>query len=880
MAKDIELKLRLAMVEKVTGVLSRVNAGSIETAKGLKEARERLKQLQSTQADVASFRKLHENMRTTRAEADEAQRNVRKLAQQLAQTAEPTKALTRDFERAKREAAALSTKLTDQAQKAQKLRDGLTAAGLSASNLSRDEKALRGNIASTTAEIERRAEALNRNGTAQRRMAEMRERHRKAMAGTGAIAGAGAASLATGYALGRPLVSTMQAYAAQENSSTQLQASMMRTDGSVSAEFAKLDALAKSLGDKLPGTTAEFQEMMTMLVRQGMQAQTILGGLGEAAAYLGVQLRMPVTEAAEFAAKMQDATRTTEADMMGLMDMIQRTYYLGVDSGNMLQGFTKLSPVLPLLRKEGLAASQALAPLLVMMDQTGMRGDSAGNAIRKVFQAGVDEKKIGDANAALKKMKAGFALDFTDGNGKHGGIDAVFAQLDKIKTIDNDLKRTTVIKQMFGDDAETLQVVNTMMAKGKAGYEEVLAKMQAQADLKQRVDKQLATLTNVMDAAQGVGMNLLASIGETVAPQLKTLVEWLGRVGARVSAWVTQNPRLVATLVTIAAIVAAVATVFGALAIALAGLVGPILVARFLVARLAMMLVPLAGPILGALVAGLKLAASAIMLVGRALLMNPIGLVITAIAVAAFLIYKYWGPITGFFSTLWDTVKAKFVAFWQFAQASPVAALASISATIVNWSPLGLFYRALAGVLSYFGIELPAKFTEFGSNIMSGLVSGITAKFGAVRDAIGGAADSAIAKFREKLGIHSPSRVFMEAGGFITQGAALGIDRSLPMLRAAALGLAGATAVGMPAMAGALPLAPTSFDTRPPLAAASAGRAGGGGIVVHGDTITIHITAAPGGDAQALARAIRAELDKREADKRARVRGAFFDYDN
>ncbi len=84
--------------------------------------------------------------------------------------------------------------------------------------------------------------------------------------------------------------------------------------------------------------------MMTMLRRQGMSAQVILGGLGESAAYLGVQLQMAPTDAAEFAAKLQDATQTTEKDMMSLMDVIQRGYYAGVDPGNMLQGFSKSAP--------------------------------------------------------------------------------------------------------------------------------------------------------------------------------------------------------------------------------------------------------------------------------------------------------------------------------------------------------------------------------------------------------------------------------------------------------------------------------------------------------------------------------------------------------
>ena len=48
---------------------------------------------------------------------------------------------------------------------------------------------------------------------------------------------------------------------------------------------------------------------------------------------------------------------------------------------------------------------------------------------------------------------------------------------------------------------------------------------------------------------------------------------------------------------------------------------------------------------------------------GRALLMNPIGLAITAIAVAAYLIYKNWTPIKAFFIDLWDGVKNAFNKF-------------------------------------------------------------------------------------------------------------------------------------------------------------------------------------------------------------------------
>ena len=59
---------------------------------------------------------------------------------------------------------------------------------------------------------------------------------------------------------------------------------------------------------------------------------------------------MPATAAAEFAAKMQDATGTAEKDMMGLMDTIQRGFYAGFDPDKMLQGFSKIAPVMDTIK--------------------------------------------------------------------------------------------------------------------------------------------------------------------------------------------------------------------------------------------------------------------------------------------------------------------------------------------------------------------------------------------------------------------------------------------------------------------------------------------------------------------------------------------------
>lgn len=123
-----------------------------------------------------------------------------------------------------------------------------------------------------------------------------------------------------------------------------------------------------------------------------------------------------------------------------------------------------------------------------------------------------------------------------------------------------------------------------------------------------------------------------------------------------------------------------------------------------------------------------------------------------------------WSSITEFFTARFEDVKTAFS-----------GGIGGISALIVNWSPLGLFYQVFAGVMEYFGIDLPGKFSEFGAMIMQGLVSGIKNAAGAVKDAVVGMGDSVGGWFKDKLGIKSPSRVFMQFGDDTAEGLALGI---------------------------------------------------------------------------------------------------------
>ncbi|WP_435951678.1 phage tail tape measure protein [Dryocola sp. BD626] len=291
------------------------------------------------------------------------------------------------------------------------------------------------------------------------------------------------------------------------------------------------------------------------------------------------------------------------------------------------------------------------------------------------------------------------------------------------------------ISAMFGDQ-QTLDFLAPMLAHQDEYRQSKTSMMQA-GD-KNLIDDDFAERMksgNEQTKALQLALNeLWLSVGLQLLPAVGELAQTLTPLVRQLSGWLQENPALVQG---VAKMVGAIWLFNGALNLLKLGVtltVSPFisLIDVFLKLKANLMLsggmstalsivkslgngAKTAALLLGrGLVSGLKLVGQTIIWLGRALLMNPIGLAITAIAGAAYLIYRYWEPIKEFFSAIWARIKTAFD-----------GGIASVSASIIDWSPLGLFYSVFASVLDWFGIDLPASFSEFGSNILASLVNGI-----------------------------------------------------------------------------------------------------------------------------------------------------------
>lgn len=203
----------------------------------------------------------------------------------------------------------------------------------------------------------------------------------------------------------------------------------------------------------------------------------------------------------------------------------------------------------------------------------------------------------------------------------------------------------------------------------------------------------------------------------------------------------------------------------------------------------------------------LKAVALGIWAIGKALLMNPIGLIVGAIAGAAYLIYKYWEPIKSFFGDLWNGVLSTFNTAKDWLMN-------------IDWGDVG---RSIIGTL------------------VDGILSVGLAPFNAVK--------SVLSNVRELL-------PFSDA-------------KTGPLSDLTASGAAIPQTLAEGAQAGSSGL----FDGL--LSPASGSGSTGATTVTNHYSVTVH--AAPGMNAEDLARAVEQQLTAREAAQARRQRGRLYD---
>lgn len=849
---DLKLQVLLSMLDKATAPLRRIDAASKASGDALRKTRDALRALDKTQQAVGEFRKLKEGTRATSQRQQELQQQIRATARQMQSGLAPAGEFSAKLKRLTDEARRLKGEETSQVAKLQQLRRQLAAAGISTRSLASGEARLRSDVVSTTSRLNEQTAALRKQGEQARRLHELHAKFGKSQALATHLSVAGYDA----FEGGRRMVHAI-APMIGEGKQYQLNIAQMRAQGASAADIAQAERFANtdttrgsSINDKLEiikDANSIFRDMheavavAPALLKAKYTFEALMAQHGEGAGH-GQETVSELIDAIR-TGELRNATKSPE-EFTHTLDMMARAY---VGSG----GLVKPSDYLHTMKVGGVATKQMDEKALffgAMHTIQEMGGMCSGTGFATAYQNWAAGRSTQQAAEALDQL--GLVNKGAVKYGKTGHITKMLPGA----LVNQHLYETNPFEYMMKeviprinptgqlDDMQVVSKLNALFSGRKGG--DLFAGMfmqrgniQKQLHASEKFESLDTVYRQTGTTAQGEETDMLAKkrdlylqLGTQLLPVYVGALRKLVAVTTALTGWAKEHPILAKGIVAIAASVGVLMVAFGGLMIGLAGIIGPLGVIRFALGMGSGGALRLAAALGSKLVTAIKLVGQVFLWLGRAMLANPILLVIGLIAGAAYLIWRNWDKIKPYLLRFWDWIGEKAAAAWAAMKAA--------------WSTVAQFFATLWEAIK-------APFIA-GFAWIAGKLDEAEARWKKLKEALSNsAAGQALATVTDS---HAT------AGSRWKNGAAL----------AGILALTGMNpTLGAPLLVG---------PGKPAISQQAPLKAGGAGAVTNHNSYQVNVTAAPGNE-QAAARAVSAELDRRERAKAAQRRSAFSDYE-
>ena len=776
---DRELRLRMIFeaMDKATGPMRSVGTGAKAMANQLKASTDELRRLDQTQKQITGFRTLKMQSVETGRALKAAEERTAALAREMAAAGTPTKKLAADFERAKRDAAALKNTFGEQQTRLQSLRNELSQSGVSTSNLASDQAKLRADMARATAEIDEQKAALEQLSDREKKVAAGREAMDKTQARAANMAVGGAAAVGAGMAIGAPLVAATQEAITFE--SKMIDVKKVMNDVSP-AQLTKIESGLLAMSAQGPIAAAGLAQIAAEGARAGIAANDLLG-FTEGAMKMAAAFDITAEEAGAMMATWKTGLELTIPQIQLLGDKVNAlTNTYGGNAAEVTKMITAVGP----LGKIGGVASGEMAAMAQLMNSVGVQADVGATGIKNMIL------RLNAGAAATKEQNKAFTALGLDAEkmAKTMQVDArggILSVLDALNKLPKEQQMST-LTQLFG--SESVAAIAPMLGsldQLKSNFNLVGDAQKYTGSMNAEFATAMSKTENQIASAGGAVGSLGISVGQHLLPMVQVATGFIKNMAVGLTDWAGKHPALVKGIALTVGVIAALLVVVGGLAIGIAAVMGPFALLRYSLilsrGQFAAMKTTMTGipgrltaikgaasgaatwlrtagaaaltagkrALVGAahwarqgaaFVAGkavamtgalrtagaaaltsgrraliatgswLKMAAGfvvgkiagaaralmavgkAALFMGRAFLLNPVTLIITAIAVGAYLIYRYWDQIVPFFTGLWARAKQIFSAAWE-----------GIKSLFFKYHPAGLIYTHWGSITAWFG---------------------------------------------------------------------------------------------------------------------------------------------------------------------------------
>ncbi|HBC6052120.1 TPA: phage tail tape measure protein [Proteus mirabilis] len=940
MSNNLKLQVVLSAVDKLTAPFRSAQESNKRLASAVRQSRDSLKNLNQQASQIDGFRKIKQQLTSTQQAYQSATQRVATLAKEIANTENPTKKQLEAFKKAQREAGQLKTKYEQLQQSVQRQRSALQANGISTNQLGQAQRRLNGDIERTTQQLRRQENQLRRSAEQERRMAAAKSQYQKTLDVRNKMAGTGATMTATGAGMLYSAKQTLMPGYEFNVGMSKVQA-LTRLDKN-SDEFKMLREQARELGATTAFTANQVAQGQAFYAMAGFKPEQIKNAMpGTLAMSLAGDIDLGTT--ADIGSNILTGFGLSSDEMSRVSDTLVGVFTRANVNLAMLGDTMKF--VAPPASSLGVDLETTAAAAGKLGD-AGIQASTAGTSLKSIF--GRLAAPTSEVSKALKEIN----LKTTDSKGNFREFTEILVELDKKTKGMGNAQRAGLFKKLAGEEAfSSLMVLADQASTGS--LQKLIAELKASKGEAQKVagtmtDNLSGDMKNLQSAWEDLGIQIFDGIDSP----LRQISQSITRVISKVGVWMKENPELAKTLTMIGLAIAGIITTLGILSLSIAAMLGPLAAAKLSLSILGIK----GGSALTLLLKPIKLLGSAFLGLGKAMLANPILLAIAAIAGAFYLVYKNWDTIGPYVYKVWDTVKKYTAIAWQALKDTIKSAWEAIKYIFFNWTPLGLIIKHWDSIVSYTqttwtmiktkisdvweGIKttlkngwnnivksvqetwetikttistkwdeivedtkaLPAKFLQFGSDLIDAIIQGIKNKWTDFKNSIGELATAAKEaltpefmksndpKVQSALDSYNSNFAGMyDSGGYIPRGkfgiagengpeivegpANITSRKHTAMLAAAALSLGSAFSL----QAQNAPLHPHSLPVenyRPAPANVNIQQQRYQGAPAHYE---INIHPQPNQSAQDIAQLVIAEIERREREKQARLNSRYQD---
>lgn len=640
---NLQLSVLLNAIDKMSAPLKSASKSVSELSKKLKENKTVRAQLSKAEREneaaikkyAATINPLKNKLSALNNEVAKAKQKAALYTNQLNSAKNPTEQFKNKVLAAQQAVKKLTAEQMATANKLKQTRQELNAAGLSSKTLAQRQSELKSKMSSANQQINNQSAALSKLNAKQAAYNRYRGKvdNLKDINSKAQIVGAQA--LAAGATITAPLVGSVRDFMSFEDAMLGV---VRQVDGlkdkagNLTPEFEQWKLKIQDLSKELPLTTVQITNMIESAARMNVAKDEL-----EDFVRLNTQMAVAFDAANpdELVEQYGKVTNNFHLSAKASRELADAINYLddnAISKGTEIIGFMNRVSGIAGIAKISEKNMVALGSTLQTAGAAEEQSATAVNAIFTRLSQASKKKPVKNGLAALglrpSAVELGMAKD------AQGTLEKIVDAINRLP----EPKRLGTIADLVG--TEHAKTLSLLVAKTDDWRRQI--KLANSEEAKGSMGREFDTRMKALSSKWGIFKNRLFNInsviGGTLAPTLERLMDKIGGVVDRIKNWIIENPKLTSNIVMIAGAIGGTLTIFGALSTVLSFVLYPIARLGLALANLGVLLPRIGGAIVSGLLSPLKF-------VGLAL--SPIGAAIIAAGIA---IFKYWQPISSFFS--------------------------------------------------------------------------------------------------------------------------------------------------------------------------------------------------------------------------------------